>query len=69
MAPLIPYDFYKVLTFKWHVSKFEPNRIISYLSKAIVANFQNMEKSEFHIKHCFLMGKILFKQSNGDIGN
>ena len=26
-----------------------------------------MEKSEFHllIKHCFLMGKILLKQSNG----
>ena len=24
-----PYDFYKVLSFKWHVSKFEPNRIIS----------------------------------------
>ena len=23
------YDFYNVLTFKWHVSKFEPNRIIS----------------------------------------
>ena len=32
MASLIlknPYDFYKVLTFKWHVSKFEPNRVIS----------------------------------------
>ena len=43
MAPLIknPYDFYKVLTFKWHVSKFEPSRIISlqisYLSEATVA--------------------------------
>ena len=24
-----PYDFYKVLTFKWHMSKFEPNWIIS----------------------------------------
>ena len=24
-----PYDFYKVLTFKWHVSKFEPDQIIS----------------------------------------
>ena len=24
-----PYDFYKVLTFEWHVSKFEPNWIIS----------------------------------------
>ena len=47
MAPLIksPYDFYKVLTFKWHVSKFESNRIISlqisYLSEATVVNFQN----------------------------
>ena len=33
MAPLIknPYDFfYKVLTFKWYVLKFKPNRIISY---------------------------------------
>ena len=31
MMPLIenPYDFYKVLTFKWHVLKFEPNQIIS----------------------------------------
>ena len=31
MAPLIknPYDFYKVLTFKWHMSKFELNQIIS----------------------------------------
>ena len=30
MAPLIKniYDFYKVLTFKWHI-KFEPNWIIS----------------------------------------
>ena len=74
MAPLIknPYDLNKVLTFKWHVSKFEPNWIISfqincYLSEATVANFQNNEKSEFPvlIKYCFLMGKILFKQSNG----
>ena len=24
-----PYDLYKVLTFKWRMSKFEPNRIIS----------------------------------------
>ena len=24
-----PYDFSKVLTFKWHTSKFEPNQIIS----------------------------------------
>ena len=24
-----PYEFHKVLTFKWHVSKFEPNQIIS----------------------------------------
>ena len=24
-----PYDFYKVLTFKWHVKKIEPNQIIS----------------------------------------
>ena len=29
--------------------------------------FKTIEKLEFHvlIKHCFLMGKILFKQSNG----
>ena len=29
--------------------------------------FKSMEKYEFHvlIKHCFLMGKILFKQNNG----
>ena len=52
MAPLIkknnPYDFYKVLTFKWHVSKFQQNRIISlqisYLSEATVENFQNNGK-------------------------
>ena len=45
MAPLKenPYNFYKVLTFKWHVSKFEPNRIIS-LSEATTANFQNNGK-------------------------
>ena len=31
MVPLIkiPYDFYKVLTFKWHMAKFEPNKIIN----------------------------------------
>ena len=31
MAPLIknPYDFYKLLTFKWYMSKFESNQIIS----------------------------------------
>ena len=50
MAPLIKnlYDFYKVLTFKWQVSKFEPNWIISfknsYLSETTVANFQNNGK-------------------------
>ena len=50
MAQLIknPYDFYKVLTFKWHLSKFEPNWIVSlqlsYLSAATVANFQNHGK-------------------------
>ena len=50
MAPLIEnlYDFYKVLTFKWHMSKFETSRIISlqisYLSEATVANFQNNGK-------------------------
>ena len=45
MVPLIknPYDFYKVLTFKWHVSKFEPSQIIS-LSEATVAYFQNNGK-------------------------
>ena len=50
MAPLIknPEDFYKVLSFKLHVSKFEPNQIISlqisYLSEATVADFQNNGK-------------------------
>ena len=50
MVPLIknPYDFYKVLTFKWHLSEFELNQIvslqISYLSEATVANFQNNRK-------------------------
>ncbi len=50
MVPLIksPYDLYKVLTFKWHISKFEPDQIISlkisYLSEAIVSNFQKNRK-------------------------
>ena len=66
MAPLIknPYDFYKVLTFKWHVSKFEPNQIISLQIRVIWVKlllliFKAMEKSAFRvlIKHCFLMGK------------
>ena len=64
--PLIknPYDFYKVLTFKWHVSKFEPNWIIILQIKVIQVKlllqiFKTIEKSEFCvlIKHCFLMGK------------
>ena len=40
---------------------------ITITSEATVANFFNYKKSEFRvfIKHCFLMGKILFKQSNG----
>ena len=25
-----PHDFYKVLSFKWHVSKFKPNQITNY---------------------------------------
>ena len=35
--------------------------------KLLLQIFKSMEKSEFHvlIKHCFLMEKILFKQSNG----
>ena len=50
MVPLIKkiHNFYKVLTFKWHMSKYEPNRIISlqisYLSEATVANFENNGK-------------------------
>ena len=50
LTPLIknPYDFYKVLTFKWYMSKFEPNLIISlqisYLSEATLENFQNNRK-------------------------
>ena len=67
MAPLIkknPYGFYKVQTFKWNVSKFEPNRIISlqitvFQEKLMLQIFKTIEKSEFHvlIKHCFLMRK------------
>ena len=30
-----PYDFYKLLIFKWHVLKFVPNRIISLQIKFI----------------------------------
>ena len=37
-----PYNFYEVLTFKWHAKKIEPNSIISlqisYLSEATVSN-------------------------------
>ena len=51
MEPLIknPYAFYKVLIFKWHMSKFEPSRIIyftnyNYLSEATVENYQNNGK-------------------------
>ena len=38
--------------------------------KQLLQIFKTMEKSEFRvlIKHCFLMGNILFKQSNGFIG-
>ena len=42
-----PYDFYKVLTFKSPMSKFEPSRMFtnySYLSEVTVANFQNNAK-------------------------
>ena len=44
-----PYNFYKVLTFKWQVSKFEPNWIISLQLSVIefrllLANFQNNGK-------------------------
>ena len=70
MAPLIkyPYDFYKVITFKWHVSKSEPNQIISlqisYLNEASV--FKTMEKIYILCVDKALIsdGKILFKQSN-----
>ena len=67
MSPLIkknPYYFYKLLTFKWHVSKFEPNQIISLQItviqvKLLLHIFKTMENSEFRvlIEHCFLMGK------------
>ena len=35
--------------------------------KVLLQIFKTVEKSEFHvlIKHCFLMEKILFKQTNG----
>ena len=58
-----PNDFYKLLTFKRHVSKFVPNRtslqIIIIQVKQLLQIFKTMEKSEFRvlIKHCFLMGK------------
>ena len=74
MEPLIknPFYFYKVLTSNWNVSMFEPNWIISLQIavnsvKLLLQIFKTMEKSEFSelIKHCFLMGKILFKHSNG----
>ena len=62
------YDFYKELTFKWKVSKFELNWIISLqiidiLVKLLLQIFKSVEKSEFYvvIKHCFLMEKKLFK--------
>ena len=71
MAPLMknPYDFYRLLTFRWYVSKLKPNRIqITVIQvKLLLQIFKTMEKSEFRvlIKHCFVMGKILFKPSNG----
>ena len=64
MAPLIkcPYKFYKLLTFKWYVSKFEPNRVITLqitvvYEKRLLANFQNNEKILIPCvnKACFLM--------------
>ena len=65
------HDFYKVLTFKWHVSKFEPNRIISLqitviYVKLLLQIFKTVKKSEFCmlIKHCFLIGKK-YCSSNG----
>ena len=39
-----PYDSYKLLTFKWHMSKFEPNQIISLQIRVTVANFQSNGK-------------------------
>ena len=66
MAPLIknPHDFYKVLTYEWHVSKFEPKQIITLQItviqvKLLLQIFKTMIKSQFRvlIKHCFLMGK------------
>ena len=66
MVPPIknPSDLYKVLTFKWHVSKFEPNRIISLqitiiYVKLLLQIFKTREKSEFPalVKHWFLMEK------------
>ena len=74
MAPWIknPYDFYKVLTFKWDMLRFESNQIISlqisYLSEATVANFQNNRKIWISCVDKTLLSdgeKILFKQSNG----
>ena len=54
-----------------HVSKIEPNQIISLQItiiqvKLLLQIFKTMEKSEFRvlIKHYFLIGKILFKQIN-----
>ena len=66
-----PYDFYKVLTFKWHMSEFETSwnisLQISYLSEATVANFQNNGKIQILcVDNDFAFGwETLFKQSNG----
>ena len=67
MAPLIKkssFEFYKVLTFKWHMSEFGPSQIISLqiiliIVKSLLQIFKTMEKSEFCvlIKQCFPMGK------------
>ena len=64
------YDFYKVPTFRWHVSKFKRNRIFSLQIiviqvKLLLQIFETMKKSEFCvlIKHWFLIRKN-FKKSN-----
>ena len=44
-----------------------PSTKVANLTLLMLKIFKTMEKSEFRvlIKHCFLMGKIVFKQSNG----
>ena len=54
MAPLIkdPYDFYKVLIFKWHhVSKFEPNhQLIGQVGRVFTTGPGDLGSIPCHVK-------------------